>query len=65
MSIIRGKIWNPKLPQINVVINGPLLFEKCKCGKWRDKKTKEHCIEMSLEELINKYVPKETCIDEE
>lgn len=58
MGFFRGRVYRDRevVPRV-VVVNGPLPFRQCECGKWLSNKTGEHIEvkEVSFSELVNEY----------
>lgn len=52
MSMIRGRIYPPKLPNLHHT-HGDWPYWKCECGKWIDDKG-EHVKMMDLMEFIKR-----------
>lgn len=64
MSMIRGRIYLPKIPNLRGTFGGDWPYRECACGKWLDDKG-EHVKTMSLMEFIKKVAgEKPKCPDE-
>ncbi len=65
MGIVRGKVWHSDYYPLEHYVGSAPLWERCVCGRWKDRNTGEH-IEVNsynLNELLE--LEKIKCPDQE
>lgn len=61
-TMLRGSFSRGRMPAPDPITFGEPIWEKCSCGKWRDRKTKQHVElqEMNLEQFLKEH---DDCLD--